>query len=157
MFCYKLSGIRTSSVRSIFRSCDAVYSNHGSPYSLILIFSSVPCLFFFYYSTLYFTSQRYSDLLRLSSFSRFFLVEQGENSTFRAVFSKNSKPKGCYRYIGGTTEQLCLSFPLSLNYISSPFRILGRIAQYYFIDKVSTIATRWRNYVRTNLIPPTGI
>ena len=41
------------------------------------------------------------------------------------------------RYILGTTEQRWSYFPLNLNYISSPFHILGRIAQYFWMVRES--------------------
>lgn len=49
---------------------------------------------------------------------------------FELILVKIDKFRLVIRYILGTTVQLCLSFPLNLNYISYPFHILGRIAQY---------------------------
>ena len=51
--------------------------------------------FIIYYSTLYITLQRYLEKMRVSKVLRFFFVEQGENPTFRADFSKNRQVKTC--------------------------------------------------------------
>ena len=52
--------------------------------------------FIIYYSTLYFTLQRYLEKMRVSKVLRFFLVEQGKNPTFRAEISKNRQARTCY-------------------------------------------------------------
>ena len=48
---------------------------------------------------------------------------------FELILAKIDKYRLVIRYIWGTTVQICLSFLLNLNYLSSPFHILGNMLQ----------------------------